>query len=95
MLLLCCPYCGPRDEIEFHAGGEGNRVRPADPAACDDAAWADFLFMRRNMKGPQIERWFHAAGCRRWFTLIRDSATHQGLASDSIGASQLGKVSGQ
>jgi heterotetrameric sarcosine oxidase delta subunit len=22
------------------------------------------------------ERWVHTAGCRRWFTLVRDTVTH-------------------
>lgn len=76
MLLINCPHCGPRDEIEFHAGGEGNRVRPADPMALDDAQWADFLFMRRNQRGAQVERWHHIAACRQWFTIERDSVSH-------------------
>lgn len=82
MLLIQCPHCGPRDEIEFHAGGEGHRIRPVDPMALDDAEWADFLFMRRNQRGPQTERWYHAAGCRRWFTIERDSVTHAAIEAD-------------
>ena len=31
MLLIPCPWCGPRDEIEFHYGGEAHIARPADP----------------------------------------------------------------
>jgi heterotetrameric sarcosine oxidase delta subunit len=23
------------------------------------------------------ERWVHTAGCRRWFTLVRDTVTHE------------------
>jgi sarcosine oxidase subunit delta len=76
MLLISCPWCGPRDEVEFQAGGEAGRVRPHDPAALDDAQWADFLFMRRNEKGLQRERWNHAAGCRRWFAIERNNITH-------------------
>jgi heterotetrameric sarcosine oxidase delta subunit len=76
MLLISCPWCGPRDEIEFKSGGEAHRPRPADPQALDDAAWAEFLFMRRNEKGARWERWNHAAGCRRWFNLERDTMSH-------------------
>ncbi len=77
MLLITCPYCGPRDEIEFHAGGEANRPRPVDPAALDDGHWANFLFMRRNERGDRVERWNHAAGCRRWFNVTRNTLTHE------------------
>ena len=85
MLLISCPWCGPRDEIEFHYGGEAHITRPADPAALDDAAWAEYLFMRNNPKGPFAERWVHSAGCRRWFNLLRDTATHRILAVYKIG----------
>lgn len=86
MLLIPCPWCGPRDEIEFRAGGEADRVRPIDPSQLDDAEWADFLFMRRNQKGAQRERWNHASGCRRWFIIERNNITHEILASNDAQA---------
>ena len=52
MLLIHCPYCGERPENEFRYGGEAHIARPRDPAALDDAAWAEFLYMRTNPKGP-------------------------------------------
>ncbi|MSO77215.1 MAG: sarcosine oxidase subunit delta family protein [Alphaproteobacteria bacterium] len=76
MLLIACPWCGPRDETEFRCGGEAHIARPKDPDALDDAAWADYLFMRRNPKGRHRERWVHAAGCRRWFNVERDTVSH-------------------
>lgn len=78
MLLIQCPHCGPREQIEFTHGGEGDRARPADGGAdMTDGQWADYLFMRRNEKGPHSERWLHSAGCRKWFTTIRDTRTHR------------------
>ena len=85
MLLIPCPWCGPRDEIEFHYGGEAHIARPSDPDALDDPAWAEYLFMRNNPKGPFAERWVHSAGCRRWFNLLRDTTTHRILAVYKIG----------
>ena len=76
MFLINCPHCGPRDESEFTCGGEAHIVRPADPDALDDAAWADYLFMRTNPKGSHRERWVHAHGCRRWFNVQRNTVTH-------------------
>jgi sarcosine oxidase subunit alpha len=81
MLLIRCPWCGPRDEIEFRYGGEAHIPYPADPEALSDEEWADFLFMRDNPKGEWAERWVHAAGCRRWFNAIRDTATHRVVAT--------------
>ena len=80
MLLIACPYCGARDEIEFAYGGEAHIAAPANPAALSDAAWADYLFMRTNPRGRHHERWVHVHGCRRWFNVARDTATERILA---------------
>ena len=85
MLLISCPWCGPRDEVEFHCGGEAHIVRPKDPDALSDAEWADYLFMRSNPKGLHHERWVHTQGCRRWFNVLRHTVSHQILAAYRIG----------
>lgn len=82
MLLITCPHCGPRDEIEFACGGEAARPRPDDPMSLSDAQWAEYLFMRRNPKGVHRERWNHSAGCRRWFNLARHTVNHQFVTLD-------------
>lgn len=79
MLLVECPWCGPREEVEFRYGGQAGIAFPTDPEALTDAQWADFLFHRDNPKGPFRERWVHAAGCRRWFDRSRDTLTHDWL----------------
>jgi sarcosine oxidase subunit delta len=81
MLLIQCPWCGSRDEVEFRYGGQARIAYPSDPDSLSDAQWADFLFMRDNPKGVFHERWMHAAGCRRWFNAVRDTSTHRFLAS--------------
>jgi heterotetrameric sarcosine oxidase delta subunit len=86
MLLIPCPWCGDRDETEFGYGGEAHIARPAEPASLDDAQWAQFLFMRNNPKGRFHERWVHVAGCRRWFNLVRDTASHRIIAVYKMGA---------
>lgn len=78
MLLIPCPFCGPRDEIEFRWSGDSHVVRPTLEAT--DGEWADYLFVRHNPKGPDTERWHHWAGCRQWFNLVRDTATHATVA---------------
>jgi sarcosine oxidase, subunit delta len=77
VLLVPCPWCGPRDEVEFRYGGQAGNAYPADPDALSAEAWADFLFMRDNPKGAFAERWYHSAGCRRWFYAVRDTATYE------------------
>ena len=77
MLLVPCPWCGPRPEIEFRYGGQAGVAYPEDPDAVDDTTWAEYVFMRDNPKGPFRERWVHSAGCRRWFEATRDTVTHE------------------
>jgi len=81
VLLIRCPWCGARDETEFRYGGQAHLAYPDDPEALSDAEWGEFLFMRDNPKGRWNERWVHAAGCRRWFNAVRDTATHRMLAT--------------
>ena len=77
MLLIECPWCGPRAETEFSYGGEAGIVRPPDPEALSDAEWADYLFNRANPRGAHRELWNHAHGCRRWFGVERDTVTYR------------------
>jgi sarcosine oxidase subunit delta len=77
MLLITCPWCGPRDEIEFHCGGQSHIARPAEGDIVSDEALADYLFNRTNPKGLHRERWVHVAGCRQWFNVARDTVTHE------------------
>jgi len=78
MLLIACPFCGPRDELEFRCGGEAHLVRP-DPGASEEI-WARYLFYRSNPRGVARERWVHSRGCRQWFNAVRDTVTHEILA---------------
>jgi sarcosine oxidase subunit delta len=77
MLLIACPWCGPRDEIEFRCGGQSHVTRPEPYDQVTDEAWGRYLFTRLNPKGVHFERWAHSAGCRQWFNLARDTVTHE------------------
>ncbi len=80
MLLIPCPFCGPRDQIEFRYGAESGVALPQDGPALDDPGWGEWVFVRANPKGPLDERWYHSHGCRRWFSLRRDTATDEILS---------------
>ena len=55
MFVINCPYCGERDQSEFSCGGEAHIVRPKQPTELSDDEWAEYLFMRKNIKGVQFE----------------------------------------
>ena len=38
MLLIPCPYCGERPELEFRYGGQAHIARPENPAALSEEA---------------------------------------------------------
>jgi len=88
MLLISCPYCGERPELEFSYGGQAHLARPAKPAELSDQDWADYLYMRRNRKGVHAERWRHVHGCARFFNALRDTTTDQILATYRVGEPQ-------
>jgi sarcosine oxidase subunit delta len=82
MLILACPFCGPRNEQEFVCAGEASQ-RPAQPQSLDDAAWADHLYHRDNPDTPVHERWWHAHGCRAWLRVRRDPHTQEIVACEA------------
>jgi sarcosine oxidase subunit delta len=83
MLLIPCPWCGDRHETEFMCGGEATQPRERAVAArLDDAGWIDYLTIRENRRGTHRELWCHARGCGQWFTLRRDTVTHELLPDD-------------
>jgi sarcosine oxidase, subunit delta len=85
MFLIDCPYCGERDQSEFANRGEVRPPHPEAPERLSDEEWADFIFMRANPKGLLAERWFHASGCRRFFCMLRNTATDEILATYRMG----------
>jgi heterotetrameric sarcosine oxidase delta subunit len=76
-LHIRCPNCGTRPSSEFSYSGE---TRPLAVPGGPDLDEVDRLWLRRNVAGPQRERWFHSAGCRRFVTLTRDTRTNRILA---------------
>lgn len=79
MLLIPCPWCGPRPEIEFRNAGAAHIARPVGDGIIDDAptdeVWGRFLYERENPKGRTAERWRHVHGCGCFFNAIRDTVS--------------------
>jgi sarcosine oxidase subunit delta len=74
MLLIPCPWCGPRPEIEFRHAGEAHVRRPSGHEV-SDADWGAFLYRRANPKGMTAERWRHVHGCGRFFNALRHTVS--------------------
>ena len=72
MHTLDCPRCGRRPLDEFTFGGE--RRPTADWLTDPDDRDFDDVWVFENPAGLATERWFHAAGCRRWLTVRRDTS---------------------
>jgi sarcosine oxidase subunit delta len=85
MLIIACPYCGPRPEIEFSYGGQAHIARPTQPAQLDDEGWGAFLYLRDNTKGLYAERWRHSHGCGRFFNAVRDTTTDHFTTTYKVG----------
>ncbi|HZP20627.1 MAG TPA: sarcosine oxidase subunit delta [Bauldia sp.] len=92
MLLIPCPHCGPRPEIEFRYGGEAHVVRVPRPADLDDEAWRAFLYLRTNPKGIHFERWRHIHGCARFFNCVRDTVSDRILLTYKTGEPKPGEA---
>ena len=75
MLIIRCPWCGPRDEAEFHYGGDASVARPADDAPVE--AFHDYVYTRANPRGWHIEWWHHVSGCRQWLKAVRHTVSHR------------------
>ncbi len=73
MLLIDCPYCGPRAQAEFIF------ERPVETIVAIDAAPAEALqrlYTRTNPRGVSAELWRHSFGCHAWLRIERDTVTH-------------------
>ena len=83
-MRIDCPCCGHRDSGEFAYFGDAAPQRP-NGMTVTAAAMADYVYLRDNPVGPHRELWVHAAGCRAWLVVDRDTRTH------AIGAVRLAR----
>ena len=77
MLEIKCPYCGNRSQNEFAYGGDATVKRPELNSVISDQEWDEFVYYRKNPRGNHLELWHHVSGCRQWFKVFRNTATHE------------------
>jgi sarcosine oxidase subunit delta len=85
MLLITCPNCGARPELEFRNVGEAHIARPTFSADISDQDWVEFLYLRANPKGLIMERWRHVHGCARFFNAVRHTVTDKFVMTYKVG----------
>jgi sarcosine oxidase subunit delta len=89
MQIFSCPFCGPRPEYEFHYGGDQGNARPEGFRDVGAEAWAEYLHVRTNAKGPVREIWMHLT-CGELFAMERDSATMSAAPGVALGPHEAG-----
>jgi heterotetrameric sarcosine oxidase delta subunit len=76
-MRIPCPCCGDRDAREFSYLGDASPRRPDADGADSQHAFFEHVYLRDNPAGPFDEYWYHAAGCRSWLIVTRDTRTHE------------------
>ena len=85
MLLIHCPWCGERPEIEFSYGGQAHLVRPPIPAALSDEQWGAYLYLRDNDSGE-----FWSPSWQPTQTALDSYECRHGLSYTRIGSAYAG-----
>ena len=75
MIVIDCPYCGPRNSTEFRHAGEAGHKR--NITTTDPAQWRYYLYVHDNPMGWTRETWFHGSGCRRFISAERHTVTNE------------------
>jgi sarcosine oxidase subunit delta len=87
MILLPCPWCGPRAATEFAHIGEVS-TRP-DPGSATPAQWRGYLYLRANPCGWTSETWYHRMGCRRFIKVERHTETNEVRSATAAGVAEV------
>lgn len=83
MQRFTCPFCGTRDEREFHYAGDFGKRRPDTTGAVSDAEWSAYLFGQKNSRGRAEEIWVHLP-CQEYFRMARHTLTMEVLESTAL-----------
>lgn len=76
MMLITCPWCGPRAQTEFTYEDDATARHPAMDDG-DAATHFEYVYQRDPRRGMQDELWRHSAGCGRFIKVRRDTLTHE------------------
>lgn len=83
MQLFRCPFCGAREESEFHFASEAGKHRPEPASSVDDATWSAYLYENVAPKGEAREIWLHVT-CGEYSIMHRDTVTRAVLSVEEL-----------
>ena len=83
MQIFECPFCGKRNETEFHFLTEAGKERPEPAEDVSDSRWAEYLYLHKSPRGKTNEIWVHIP-CGEFFILQRDTITREVFRSISL-----------
>jgi heterotetrameric sarcosine oxidase delta subunit len=83
MQIFTCPFCGPRNEREFHFAGQAGKTRPDTTVDISSNSWRAYRFAYENPKGPAREIWVHLP-CQEYFIMTRDTETMEVLGTETL-----------
>ncbi len=78
-----CPFCGVRDETEFHFVVEAGKPRPEPAKDVSDDQWATYLHLGKAPMGKAKEIWLHQT-CGLYFLMTRNTVTREILGSEYL-----------
>ena len=78
-----CPFCGLRNEQEFHFAGEAGKTRPDTMKEVSAEQWSAYLNHNNNPMGETREIWVHLP-CQEYFVMQRDTVTMEVFGSEQI-----------
>jgi len=78
-----CPFCGLRNEQEFHFAGEAGKIRPDTLTDISDEQWSSYLNDNINPKGNTREVWVHLP-CQEYFIMLRDTLTMEVFGNEQL-----------
>ena len=71
-----CPFCGYRNEVEFHFATEAGKPRPEPAEEVNADEWNNYLHLQSALEDEVTEIWIHLT-CGEFFLMTRNTRTRE------------------